>query len=112
MKELHGRRGQGQNKDRAAEVASVSCNHQSALGGSKVGGLLMESFWHDLRYGARTLLKKPGFTLIAAFTLALGIGANTAIFSAVNAVLLSPLPYPEADRLVWLTERHEEIPTR
>src|ERR1700734_4439913 len=59
---------------------------------------------HDLQFAFRQLLKSPGFSLVAILTLALAIGANIAIFSAVDAVLLHPLPYPDPDRLMAVTE--------
>jgi hypothetical protein len=72
-------------------------------------GAIMENLLSDTRYAIRNLLRRPAFTLIAVVTLALGIGANTAIFSAINALLLKPLPIPELERVVAVWDK---LPSR
>jgi putative ABC transport system permease protein len=97
----------GMSPEVARQAAHKSFGHLDYIRGLAYdirGGGMLETLWQDLQYGLRMLVKKPGFAAVAIVTLALGIGASTAIFSAVNPILLESLPYPHADRLVAILE--------
>jgi hypothetical protein len=84
-------------------------HHRYDLRASNTWSNIMEGWFREMRLAIRSLMKRPGFAALAIVTLALGIGANTAIFSVIHGSLLAQLPFPEPDRLVWLSDGHAEL---
>src|ERR1700679_1713405 len=82
--------------------------HANESHGARPGLPWLETLWQDVRFGLRMLCKSPGFAIVALLTMALGIGATTAIFTVVNSVLLEPLPYPDPDRVVMFMQTYPQ----
>src|SRR6185295_13588891 len=85
-----------------------NAGHIKDLTRNEWGWMWLERLGQDLRYGARILVARPGFTIVAILTLALGIGANSTIFSFVNSILLRPLPFKNSDRMVEIWEANPQ----
>jgi len=88
----------------AVEGVKESCREERR-------GFWLETLWANIRYGARMLRRNPGFTIVVVLTLALGIGANSAVFSAIDAILLRPLPFPNGDQLMRLDQLNAKVKT-